>query len=322
MATAAVVAVVLAVVFTRSGGSGGSGDSEGGEVFLQASDKLGPDPYTDSTATDSSAPPATLEVTPSRSEPPHVTRAVRGSAPGLYGGTRHVAACDVEKQIKFLRAASARNRAFASVLGVRPSAVPARLRSFTPVQLRLDTRVTNHGYRDGTATAYQAVLQAGTAVLVDDRGVPRVRCACGNPLTPPVPLKTTPKPRGDSWPSYRPQNVVVVQPSTVVIKVFIIYDPEQDDWFSRPAGDTGKHDKKSPPPANQPSPSATTSFSEPPPTDSPEPCPSTDDGRATSPCPSSSSATSPSSSSTSPSSSAPDEPDGPSTEPTSEAEYP
>ncbi|MGH3907098.1 MAG: DUF6777 domain-containing protein, partial [Pseudonocardiaceae bacterium] len=42
-----------------------------------------------------------------------------------------------------------------------------------------DTRVTNHGYRDGKATDRQAVLQAGTAVLVDEKGRPRVKCGCG-----------------------------------------------------------------------------------------------------------------------------------------------
>lgn len=293
MVTAAVVAVVLIVVLTRSDDSGGSAD---GEVFLQAAGKSGPDPFTESTAKDSSTPPETPTATPSSSEPDNVTRAVDGSAPGLYGGTRNVSSCDVEKQVTVLRANPAKNDAFASVVGVESSDVPAYLRSLTPVQLRMDTRVTNHGYRDGAATSYQAVLQAGTAVLVDDRGVPRVRCACGNPLKPPVALKTTPEPKGDSWPSYRPQNVVVVERSTVIINVFVLYDPERDDWFTRPRGDTGGKDKKTTPPVNQPSPSASTSFSEEPPSESPEPCPSTPGGatdadKGGSPCPSSSSVT-------------------------------
>jgi hypothetical protein len=300
IAAAAVVAVVLIVVLTRSDDSGGSAD---GEVFLQAAGKTGPDPFTESTAKDSSTPPETPTTTPSRTEPANVTRAVDGSAPGLYGGTRNVASCDVEKQIKALRANPAKNDAFAAVLGIRSSDVPARLRSYTPVQLRMDTRVTNHGYRDGAATSYQAVLQAGTAVLVDDRGVPRVRCACGNPLKPPVALRTTPEPKGDSWPSYRPQNVVVVEPSTTIIDVFVLYDPEHDDWFTRPSGDTGGKDKKTNPPVNQPSPSVSTSFSEEPPSKSPEPCPEgarRQDTSETSPCPSSSSVPPPTSTSAEP----------------------
>ncbi len=312
MVVAAVVAVVLVVVLTRSDDSGGSAD---GEVFLQAAGKSGPDPFTESTAKDSSTPPETPTTTPTRSDPANVTRAVDGASAGLYGGTRNVAACDVEKQIEVLRANPAKNDAFASVAGVESAAVPGYLRSLTPVQLRMDTRVTNHGYRDGAATSYQAVLQSGTAVLVDDRGVPRVRCACGNPLKPPVALKTTPEPRGDSWPSYRPQNVVVVEPATVIINVFVLYDPDRDEWFTRPSGDTGGKDKKTTPPVDQPSPSASTSFSEEPPTESPEPCPSTPGGarddKTASPCPSSSSVT--------PSTSAPTETRTPAPEPEPES---
>ncbi|WP_327347914.1 DUF6777 domain-containing protein [Streptomyces europaeiscabiei] len=309
MVTAAVVAVVLIVVLTRSDDSGGSA---GGEVFLQAAGKSGPDPFTESTATDSSTPPETPTATPSNSEPANVTRAVDGSSPGLYGGTRNVASCDVEKQIKVLGANPAKNDAFASVAGVESSDVPAYLRALTPVQLRMDTRVTNHGYRDGAATSYQAVLQSGTAVLVDDRGVPRVRCACGNPLKPPVALKTTPEPKGDSWPSYRPQNVVVVERSTVIINVFVLYDSEHDDWFTRDSGDTGGKDKKTTPPVNQPSPSVSTSFSEEPPSKSPKPCPSSPSGDSASPCPSS----------VTPSTSPPSEPETPTSEPPSEPESP
>jgi hypothetical protein len=63
--------------------------------------------------------------------------------------------------------------------------IPQFLDALTPVRLRYDTRVTNHGFRDGEARPFQAILQAGTAVLVDRHGVPRNRCSCGNPLTEP-----------------------------------------------------------------------------------------------------------------------------------------
>lgn len=193
-----VAAVVLGLVFTRSDG-GSSNTASKGEVFLQAAAKTGPDPFTESSATENSAPPVT--ASPSASEPVNAVRGVDGGAPGLYGGTQNVSSCDVEKQIKALQAAPAKNEAFASVVGVQPAGVPAYLRSLTPVQLRMDTRVTNHGYRDGAATSYQAVLQAGTAVLVDNHGVPRVRCACGNPCRrrspsrPPRSAPATPGPR-------------------------------------------------------------------------------------------------------------------------------
>ncbi len=312
LTTAVVAAVVLALVFTRSDG-GSSSTASKGEVFLQSAAKTGPDPFTGSTATENSAPP--VSASPTASEPVNAVRGVDGGAPGLYGGTRNVSSCDVEKQIKALQAAPAKEKAFASVVGVQPAGVPAYLRSLTPVQLRMDTRVTNHGYRDGAATSYQAVLQAGTAVLVDGHGVPRVRCACGNPLSPPVAQQTTPKRTGDTWSSYRPQNVVVVTPAPQIINIFVIYDPDHDDWFGRHHGDTGKHDHKTPPPVNPASPSVTVSPPTSPSSNSPSPCASSAPGTpgtpgtpgpSTSPCPPTSSApTSSSPSSSSPSSESP-----------------
>ncbi|MER7638839.1 DUF6777 domain-containing protein [Streptomyces sp. NPDC126522] len=306
-----VAAVVLGLVFTRSDG-GSTNTASKGEVFLQAAAKTGPDPFTKSSATENSAPPVT--ASPAASEPANAVRGVDGGAPGLYGGTQNASACDVEQQIKALQAAPAKNTAFASVVGVQPAGVPAYLRSLTPVQLRMDTRVTNHGYRDGAATSYQAVLQAGTAVLVDNHGVPRVRCACGNPLTPPVAQQTTPKRTGDTWSSYRPQNVVVVTPAPRIINIFVIYDPHNGHWFGRHHGDTGKHDHRTPPPVNPASPSVSPPTS--PSSDSPSPCASKapgtpgTPGTSPSPCPPSSSAPS------SPSSSSPGS-DTPSSEPPS-----
>ncbi|MDQ1040809.1 hypothetical protein QFZ75_007225 [Streptomyces sp. V3I8] len=292
IAAAVVVAVVLAVVLTRpdrSSDDSSSATTSDGEVFLQPAGEAGPDPFTGSTARDGSAAP----VTPSPADTSgsgQVTRGVDGSAPGLYGGTRKVAACDVEKQIAALRRAPDKNRAFASALDLGPSSVPAYLRALTPVQLRMDTRVTNHGYRDGRPAGYQAVLQAGTAVLVDDRGVPRVRCACGNPLLPPVALKTTPRTTGDSWPSYRPSDVVVVSPAAQVVDVFVIFDPDSGDWFTRHKGDTGDEDRRTDPPAGRPSPSVSPAPS----SDSPSACASAPDGSA-GPCPPASSSDTPAS---------------------------
>ncbi|MFF1631799.1 DUF6777 domain-containing protein, partial [Streptomyces sp. NPDC058272] len=237
-------AVVLGLVFSNTN-SGGSKNA-GSEVFLQSAANAGPDPFTESTAKDSSAAPETPTVS-SASEAANVTRGVDGSAPGLYSGTRNVSSCNVEKQISSLQADPAKERAFATAQGIQPSGVPAYLRSLTPVQLRVDTRVTNHGYRNGAATSYQAVLQAGTSVLVDSRGVPRVRCACGNPMKEPVQQRTTPKPTGDSWPSYRSQNVVVVAPSTTIINVFVIFDPHHNEWIARHRGDKVHQDQKTRP---------------------------------------------------------------------------
>lgn len=252
---AVAAAVALAVVLTRPSGT----PAKGGELFLQPAASAGQDPFTESTVTT----PGVQEPrpTPTGSEPATgtiTTRSVSGAQPGLYGGTQDLASCDVEKQIRALAAEPARNSAFASALGIQPADVPRHLRSLTPVQLRLDTRVTNHGYKDGTATPYQAVLEAGTAVLVDDRGVPRVRCACGNPLGPPVPLKPYSQRHGQPWAAYRPQNVVVIAPSETIVNKIVIYDHEDHRWYERDRGPKPGRDKPIPPPV-LPTPPMTTS---------------------------------------------------------------
>ncbi len=247
--------MVLAVVLTRPGGS----PAARGEVFLQPASATGPAPFTESTAVQEAVPPPQSPAPSAQSATPGTgttpTRSISGSAPGLYGGTQSVASCDVEKQIRLLSAQPAKNGAFASALGIRPESVPGYLRALTPVQLRTDTRVTNHGYHDGKATGFQAVLQAGTAVLIDDRGVPRVRCACGNPLGPPVALNADPKRHGEPWSSYQPSKTVVIAPSVTVVHKFVIYDHHDRRWFARDRGDhQGKHDKPVPPPVLPPAP--------------------------------------------------------------------
>ncbi|MEG8275047.1 DUF6777 domain-containing protein [Streptomyces sp. AHA2] len=259
VATAVVAAVILAVVLSRPGGGGTEASDAGtstssGEVFLEPAADTGPDPFTDSTANEKNSASPVPPSGASESAAQNTLQGVEGDEPGLYGGTRNVASCDVEKQITFFEQEPDKEKAFASVVRKDPSEVPAYLRSLTPVQLRMDTRVTNHGYNDGAPTGYQAVLQAGTAVLVDERGVPRVRCACGNPLDTPVAQKNA-KTTGEAWPGYAASQVVVVKPAPKPVGAFVMCEPD-GEWFERPKGDTGKKDHKTEKP-DEPTPSTT-----------------------------------------------------------------
>ncbi|MEU9114023.1 DUF6777 domain-containing protein [Streptomyces sp. NPDC048483] len=237
IAAALVAAVALTVVLTRP--SGGAG-----EVFLQPAAAAGPDPFTKSTAKKSAPPPSPTPSPGSATGNP----TLRGSDPGLYGGSRNAASCDVEQQIAYLENDQAKAKAFADAAGIDVGALPSFLRSLTPVQLLRDTRVTNHGFKDGKATPFQSVLQAGTAVLVDSHGLPRVRCACGNPLRPPTALRSDAKPVGTAWPGYRASNTVAVRASSTEVKAFVLYDPETGEYFRRPEGSEGSSDTWSPPP--------------------------------------------------------------------------
>ncbi|MGD3108157.1 DUF6777 domain-containing protein [Streptomyces sp. YGL11-2] len=260
IAGAVVLAVVLAVVFTRMGGGSGKG-----ELFLQPAGAAGNDPFTESTAENGGAPASPVPGPPARGD--GKVTVVEGSAPGLYGGSRDAASCDVEKQIRYLRANPDKARAFAAVQGRTADTLPAYLRSLTSVQLLADTRVTNHGYKDGRATGYQAVLQAGTAVMVDAYGVPRVRCACGNPLTPPVAIQGAPKPVGKPWPGYQPSKEVTVRRAPAPVGSFVLLDPHTGQYFRRPESDDGSTDTATPAPSESPfgpgssSPSGSTSAS-------------------------------------------------------------
>jgi hypothetical protein len=250
VAACAFAAVLLVVAGCDSGDRGqASNGSTGGELFLQPVADRGPDPFTASTDTSTaSRPPVTRTPQSAPTGSPQV-RTLSGATPGLYGGTRNAGSCDVEKQIRYLDADRAGARAFAEVSGIATASVPDYLRQLTPVVLRADTRVTNHGFGDGRATGFQAVLQAGTAVLVDNRGVPRVRCACGNPLGPPVVIDGNPGTRGRSWSGYRPAQVVMVTPAPDVITDITIVDVGDDTWIERPVGHDGhRHDHVVPPP--------------------------------------------------------------------------
>jgi hypothetical protein len=127
------------------------------------------------------------------------------------------------------------------------------------VLLRADTRVTNHGYKNGRATSIQVVLQAGTAVLVDEYGKPVTKCYCGNPLTSPV--ASDARYYGPRWTDFDPVNITVVIQNTVIIQEFTLTDTDTGETFGRPAGSTGDDDGPPPDggtPTSKPKSSSTT----------------------------------------------------------------
>ncbi|MFF3914127.1 DUF6777 domain-containing protein [Streptomyces sp. NPDC001852] len=256
----------------------------GEEVYLVPAAAPGPDPFTASTVTApartggaradpaTTGPPAAAPFPPSLpagSSPPvlpagssspalsaglvdvplRAMRVVSGATPGLYGGTARVAGCDVERQIGYLTADRAKADAFARAAGVSTSGLSGHLRGLAPVVLRADTRVTGHGYRAGRPVAHQAVLQAGTAVLVDNRGVPRVRCACGNPLGSPAQAAGAFWVRGSAWSGYRPGRAVAVTPAPRAVTSITIVNAGTRTWIERRIGHDVRHDRIVPAPA-------------------------------------------------------------------------
>jgi Domain of unknown function (DUF6777) len=104
---------------------------------------------------------------------------------GPFGGTGSNHVCNRELLIRYLLAHRDRMRAWAQVQAIAPTpaSVAALVRSLTPATLVRDTRVTDWSYANRAAYSFEAILQAGTAVLVDAAGNIRARCLCGNPIT-------------------------------------------------------------------------------------------------------------------------------------------
>ncbi len=243
--------IVIANRLTRPAG--------GGEIFLENTASAGSHPFTPSVA----PPPSTPPPTPAPPSPPPggpvAVQAASGSTPGLYGGTQNVGTCNSQQLVSFLAADPSKAAAWAGALDsdpnlrwsqggpIRVDQIGTYVSELTPVVLRADTRVTNHGYFNGRATSFQSVLQAGTAVLVDKYGVPRVRCACGNPLIQPVAVTTYPVYRGYVWPSFSQTTIVVVRPPPTVINIFVLVDPRTRRPFVRPVGTLGTSDAPAPP---------------------------------------------------------------------------
>ncbi|MCX5150907.1 hypothetical protein OHB36_29855 [Streptomyces sp. NBC_00320] len=212
---------------------------ESHEVLLQPVATAGPDPFTTSSATRESAPAQPPLPNPTGQG----IRTVNAATPGLYGGTQRLGSCDVEQQLRSLTEADAKAKAFAQGASIETAKIPEFLRGLTPVVLRADTRVTNHAFRDGRAVGFQSVLQAGTAVLVDDHGMPRVRCGGGNPLLAPRAAKGSPALKGDRWSGYQPQQVIVIEPTPNAIKSLVIVNIADNTWLERKTGDDGAQDR-------------------------------------------------------------------------------
>jgi hypothetical protein len=252
---ALIIVVVVVAVFALSGGS--SDKASAAEVKVEPVNTAGNNPFMPSVGTDQSnvTPPA--GATSSNQN----VASYSGDTPGLYGGTRNIASCDPAKMVAFLEANPDKGSAWADVVGIAQSDIRSYVSTLTPVILRTDTYVMNHGFENGRATDIPAVLQAGTAVLVDKYGEPVAKCYCGNPLTA-AHVYTSPRYYGPRWPTFTPTSVTVIVKTTVVINTFTLVDPATGNSFSRPAGTTGNRDGdapgKTPPPPTTTVPPTTT----------------------------------------------------------------
>jgi hypothetical protein len=204
-----------------------------------------------------------------------------GDAPGLYGGTRHAGRCDKARLVEFLQRPENRRKAeeWAKVQGLDGvDEIGGFVKGLTPVLLRGDTLVKNHDYKKGRANAFDALLQAGIAVLVDRFGEPAVQCSCGNPLSAFDHEIGEAQVRFDGgskkWPSYEPKKVTKVKSAGKhrPVEVYQLVDIEAPGTgLARATGSDGADDRILPEspdggpsaePSPRPSPAETTATAE------------------------------------------------------------
>ncbi|MFN3219130.1 MAG: DUF6777 domain-containing protein [Acidimicrobiales bacterium] len=256
------VLVVVAGLFVFAG----SDDAAAGEIFVEPLGSTGPDPFTDrvtpepvATLADYAARPATdpdvdPELVPEGASPdPVPAESVRalveaaegasvpllvGTRPGVYGGTRDEASCDADQLVTFLAAEQDKAAAWAGVHDIDVDEIAGFVAELTPLRLTRDTLVLNHRFVDGEAEPRQTVLQRGEAVMVDDSGIPRVKCSSGNPLlAPDAPeLLAGGDVGGEPWDGFDASTVTVIVPADEPVAEFVVVDVESDELFVRVIG--------------------------------------------------------------------------------------
>jgi hypothetical protein len=168
-------------------------------------------------------------------------RLVSGRQPQLYGATGETQPCDVVTLANLLDAGPAVAQLWGLALGITTQQVPYYLNTLTAVVLMADTWVTSYGLTAGVESPQQSVLQAGTAVLVDPIGVPRVQCASGSPLAPPDNVDFAGyRPDGEAWQGYSPASTVAVTygaaPASVATGDFALVDVTTGQPVARHVG--------------------------------------------------------------------------------------
>jgi hypothetical protein len=248
MAPLARVAALLAIAAALASCGGGSdktgkvaaaaaGVTGGSEVSAEPVSSAGANPFTAPVGKDMSG----VRPPPGASNPSGGPATFMGGLPGLYGGTRNYTTCDAEKLIVFLEQNPDKANAWAGTLGIRVTQIRRYVHGLTPVLLRTDTRVTNHGFVNGQANPIQSVLEAGTAVFVTKYGEPVIKCYCGNPLTPPI-RYVTPTYTGPLWGGFQSTHITIINQSITIVDNFTLYDPSTGTTFTRPAGTSGQSD--------------------------------------------------------------------------------
>ncbi|MEU1941919.1 DUF6777 domain-containing protein [Streptomyces sp. NPDC020125] len=164
-------------------------------------------------------------------------RAFRGDTPGLYAGVRNRQPCDRQGLTHDLDADKKRGAAWSRVQHIGQDDITGFVQRLTSVTLRSDTYAKTYGYRGGVKPV-SAVLQAGTAVFVDEHGAPVVKCDSGNPVRVSAPPHNAkPTFTGPQWNGFSRTTVTVIRPATKNLKHLVLVETGKTGLLKRPLGD-------------------------------------------------------------------------------------
>ena len=231
-----IVALVVTLVLLIAAGGAGYLYYERSTrtVELLAADTPGENPFTPTLVQTGSLVPTV------RFDGVGENRTPAGNLDGLYLDSTGSSGCNRAQLDSVLRGDPGLAARWVAPLGIGAPAASEYIAGLTPVRLRADTRLTAHRNPGGQAEPYAATLQAGTAVLVDDRGLPRVRCADGAPLIGAQPLADPVY--GTGWDGFDVAKMIEIRPAGVKTVEFGLVDTEGKQPFRRPAGTTGDRD--------------------------------------------------------------------------------
>ncbi|WP_055546175.1 DUF6777 domain-containing protein [Streptomyces sp. NBRC 110028] len=163
-------------------------------------------------------------------------RAFQGDTPGLYAGTPGRRTCDRQELIRDLKAAPKKAAAWSKVQHIRPVRIRAYAHRLSGVVLRSDTYARTYGYQ-GRVKPAATVLQAGTAVFVDRKGMPVVKCASGNPISAAAPKKGAELTfTGPQWSGFSRNAVTVIRPAPDAVKRITVVTSGKSELFRRVIG--------------------------------------------------------------------------------------
>jgi hypothetical protein len=224
IAVAIGVAVLLVIGGVAWFAFSGATDASAAQVQLEATSTAGPSPFTAPVGQDAAGVVA----------PANAQGSQPGNTGGLYAQDPATTPCDPAALVSQLSSDPAKAAAWAQPLGVEASGITGFVNSLSPVMLRADTAVTEYGYGNGQFQPYPAVLQAGTAVMVNSFGEPTVKCYNGDPLGAPTASNNSATLVGAPWNGFVRERTIIVTPAPAPQSQITVVNPGTNTQTPKP----------------------------------------------------------------------------------------